>query len=162
FGWFLTCNDANFPPLANGVTIEAWFNYQYFGSTQAVSSISEHVVAQQPYCPLTIWEIATNTAPVAILQLDISGNLNLITYTGATGTSHPLYNAADLRDSAWHMATITLTPTTWAAWVDGGANGTASGSATGMTSAWTWMIANGDLGSSGGSSLSSIVHGGNS
>lgn len=161
FGWFLTCNDTNFPPLSGGVTVEAWFNYQYLGSTQAVSSVGIHVVAQQPYCPLTILELATGSAPVAVLQMSLSGALNLITYNGSTGTSHSIYSTSDLRDGNWHMVTLTLTQTAWAAWVDGGANGQSSGSATGMTSAWTWLIANGDLGSGGGSSLSSIVHGGN-
>ena len=46
-------------------------------------------------------------------------------------------------------------------WLDGGANANVSGTATGMTSAWTYFIANGDFGASGGSSPSSLVHGGN-
>lgn len=161
-GWFLTCNDTGFPPLSGGITVEAWFNYQYFGSTQAVSSVGIHVVAQQPYCALTILELATSSAPVAVLQMSLSGTLNLITYNGGTGTSHAIYTGSDLRDGAWHMVTLTLTQTTWAAWVDGGASGQSSGTAAGMTSAWTWLIANGDLGTGGGSSLGSIAHGGNS
>lgn len=161
FGWFLSCNDTNFPPLSAGITVEVWFNYQYFGSQQEQQSISPHVVAQQPVCPLTVLELATNSAPVAVLQLDASGHLSLITYNGSTGTSHSVFSQADLRDSSWHMATITLTTTTWAVWLDGGDNGQVSGTATGMTSAWTWLIANGDLGSSGGMSPGSIVHMGN-
>ena len=30
-GWFLSCNDASFPPLTAGITVEGWFNYSYFG-----------------------------------------------------------------------------------------------------------------------------------
>ena len=161
YGWFLACNDSNFPLLANGVTVEVWFNYQFFGSQEAAQSVTPHVVAQQPYCPLSILELATDTAPVAVLQLDISGHLNLITYHTGTGTSHSIYTASDLRDNSWHMVTMTLTPTAWQVYLDGGDNANVSGSATGMTSAWTWLIANGDLGTAGGSSPASIVHGGN-
>ena len=32
--------------------------------------------------------LSTGTAPVAILQLDTSGHLQLVTYNGGTGTSH--------------------------------------------------------------------------
>lgn len=160
-GWFLTCNDTNFPPLANGITVETWFNYEFFGSQTTAQSVSLHIVAQQPYCPLSILELATDTAPVAVLQLDISGHLNLITYHSGAATSHSIYSGSDLRDSSWHMITMTLTTTTWEVWLDGGDNAKVSGSATGMTSAWTWLIANGDLGSAGGTSPGSIAHGGN-
>lgn len=161
FGWFLTCNDTNFPTLANGITVEGWFNYQYFGTQTVVQSSGSHVLAQQPYCPLTLIELATNSAPVAVLQMDINGALNLITYNGGTGTSHSIYNGSDLRGSSWFMVSMTLTQNTWTVWVNGGATAQVSGSGAGMTSAWTWLIVNGDLGSGGGSSLGNIAHGGN-
>jgi hypothetical protein len=58
------------------------------------------------------------------------------------------------------MVTVTLTTTTWEVWLDGGTP--VSGTATGMTSAWTWLAANGDFGANGGSSAGTgLVHGGN-
>ena len=32
YGWYLICNDASFPPLSGGITVEGWFNYQFFGT----------------------------------------------------------------------------------------------------------------------------------
>lgn len=164
YGWFLSCNDPGFPPLSAGVTIECWFNYQFYAGASGWTAVSSlHPVVQQPYdTPLTIWEIATGSEPVCILQLSTSGYLELITYSGSTPSSNTIYDSSDLRSSSWHSAVVTLTTTTWAVWLDGGENAYASGTASGMTSAWTWLIANGDLGSSGGSSAGTgLVHGGN-
>jgi hypothetical protein len=166
YGWFLSCNDAGFPSLSSGITVEGWFNYDYFGTSMGyyentTEPIGFFDLTGQPYAPLTLIEIATGSAPVAVLQLDISGHLNLITYNGSTGTSHSVYSASDLRSNTWFMVTMTLTQTTWEVWLDGGDLGSASGTATGMTSAWTWLIANADMGSGGGGTTSGIVHGGN-
>ncbi len=164
YGFFLSCNDANFPVLANGITVEGWFNYTFFGSSSGwwVSGSSYDVLAQQPYSVLTLMELATASHPVAVLQLDLSGHLNLITYNGSTGTSHSIYTTSDLRCGNWFMVTMTLTTTTWNVQVNGSATANVSGTATGMTSAWTWLILNGDLGTNGGSSAGTgLVHGGN-
>lgn len=166
YGWFLACNDASFPALANGITVEGWFNYTYYLSGTQTFGHSESsgdfpIDLQQPYCPLTLWEIATASAPVAVLQFTATGTLELITYNGGTGTAHTIYSATDLRNETWRHFAVTLTTTTWNVLVDGGQTANISGTATGMTSAWTWFLANGDLGSSGGSSLGAIQHGGN-
>jgi hypothetical protein len=167
YGWFLSCNDSNFPPLSGGVTVECWWNYEFYGTstgwTNSPDSSNYSPVLQQPYnTPLTIWEMATGSEPVCTLQLNASGHLVLITYSGATGTSNSIYTGSDLRSNSWHSVVVTLTTTTWAVWVDGGATAYASGTAAGMTSAWTWLIANGDLGTNGGSSAGTgLVHGGN-
>ena len=166
YGWYLICNDSSFPALSGGVTIECWFNatWYYTGGTAWVitNSSSTHPVTQQPYnTPVTIWEIATGSNPVCILQLDTSGHLNLVTYNGATGTSHSIYTSSDLRSNSWHMVTVELTATTWQVWLDGGANATVSGTATGMTSAWTYFIGNGDMGGGGGGTVAGLQHGGN-
>ena len=162
YGYFLSCNDASFPVLANGVTVEGWFSYPFFGSGSGLKITSVYPVCQQPQCALTIVELATGSHPVAVLQLDTSGHLNLITYNGSTGTSHSIYTASDLRSNSWHHYAVELTTTTWTVYVDGGATAEVSGTATGMTSAWTWLIVNGDLAANGGSSAGTgLVHGGN-
>ena len=165
YGWFLSCNDTSFPALSGGTTIECWFNYVFYGGPefQNPSGANYYSVLQQPYAAQTILELATGSHPVAVLQLDqATGHLNLITYNGSTPTSHSIYTSSDLRTQSWHMATVTLTTTTWHVLVDGGATADVSGSATGMTSAWTWLIANGDLGSNGGTSAGTgLVNGGN-
>ena len=171
-GWFLSCNDNNFPPLSGGITIEAWFNTGYYagpnGWSVETSTVTITPITAQPYNqPVTIWEIATSSHPVCILQLSSGepgsgGALNLITYNGSTATSHSIYTASDLRGNSWHMVTVTLTATTWQVWLDGGVNANVSGTATGMTSAWDWIILNGDLGANGGSSAGTgLVHGAN-
>jgi hypothetical protein len=170
YGWFLSCNDSSFPPLSSGITVEIWFNAIYYASATGWGEfdISDpgggvESITEQPYnAPITLWEIATGSHPVAVLQLTSNGSLQLITYNGSTGTTHSIYTESDLRSNSWHMATVTLTQTTWTVWLDGGVNAQVSGTATGMTSAWTWLIANGDLGSNGGNSAGTgLVHGGN-
>jgi hypothetical protein len=174
-GWFLYCNDPNFPSLANGITVEIWFKVPYYGSSNGwlVWDLSEGLqeivslnpVTQQPYnSPVTLWEIATASAPVCELQLSggvEGGTLNLITFNGTAATIHPVFTASDLRDNSWHMATVTLTPTAWQVWLDGGSNADVTGTSATMTSAWSYLILNGDFGVSGGNSPSSLENGGN-
>jgi len=174
YNWFLACNDAGFPPLSAGITVEGWFQYKpYFSGSEVFgngeSIFDTPVALQQPYAPTTLFEIATGSAPAAILQFAIGGTgvppapgaLNLITYNGGTPTSHAIYSASELRNGSWFHVAATFTPTTWNVLINGGQTANVSGTATGTTSAWTWFLANGDLGASGGSTLSAIQHGGN-
>jgi len=164
-GWFLDVNDAAFPGLSGGVTVEGWFLYPFWagdkGFTGPVGGIgggNQYNVYQQPDAPMSLLELATASAPVAILQMDTSGHLSLITYNGGTGTSQSVYTTSDLRCNSWFHVAVTLTATTWAVYVNGGLTATASGSATISPAAWTWLIVNGDLGTGGGSTLSGITH----
>ena len=50
------------------------------------------------------------------------------------------------------------TATTGPCYVNGGLTAHVTGTGAGMTSAWTWLVVGGDLGTSGGSSLSSLTH----
>lgn len=160
-GWFLAARDPSYPALsAAGATIEGWFSAGFAGSATGVYASSYYTVAAQPYGPVTLLEAATDTAPVAILQLDGSGHLNLITYDGATPATHAVYSASDLRNGSWFQVSARLTSTTWEVKVNAGLSASASGTAAGMPD-FTWIIACGDLGSGGGSALSGIQHGGN-
>lgn len=162
-GWFLAARDSSFPPLASGATVKIWFNAASFG-TAAGTEISTvyYNVAGQPYAPVTLAALTTDTAPVAVLQLDTTtGNLNLITYNGSTPTTHSIYTTSDLRTGSWHCVDLALTTTTWTVLVNGGLTANVSGTATGMTSAWTWLTLNGDYGTAGGNIPADIVHGGN-
>jgi hypothetical protein len=166
-GWYLICNDSTFPGLSGGITVKGWFNVGLFGSGSGYayvppsSTFVDTSLCGQPYSPITICELATATAPVAILQLDINGHLNLITYNGSTGTSHSIYSASDLRNNSWVAVDMTLTTTTWEVMLNGGLTADVSGSATGMTSAWTYLILNGDFGSGGGGNPGGLQNGGN-
>lgn len=162
-GWFLAVNDPAFPPLSSGVTVKGWFNAAFFGTATAstAADLSGDNLAGQPYAPITLCTLSTSAAPVAVLQLDrATGHLNLITYNGATGTSSSVYAGSDLRSQSWHCVDIQLTTTTWAVLVDGDLLASASGTATGMSN-FTWLTLNGDYGTNGGASPSSIQHGGN-
>ena len=155
------CNDASFPAISAGITVEIWFNYAFYGSATGYNSSNDtgtwSPVTAQPYnSPLTIWELASASSPVAILQLDASGHLNLIT----GGTSHSIYSSSDLRSNSWHMVTVTLTSSSYAVWLDGGANAQVSGSAS-PASSFAYAIVNADFGGGGGGSPGGIVHGGN-
>ena len=163
-GWTLIAND-NYPALATGLTVAGWWNYAFLGTTASsglVGGSTYYNVAGQPYAPATLFELATGSAPVAILQLDTSGHLNLITYNGGTGTSHSIYTGSDLRCNAFIRATVLLTSSTYAVYVNGSITASASGPATISATAPTWFIANGDLGSNGGSSTATgLQHGAN-
>lgn len=161
-GFMLTCNDAGFPPVANGITAEGWFNLPFFGSQKAFSQAGIHVFAQEPYCPLTLMTLTTNSAPVALLQLDTSGHLSLVTYNGTTPTSHPVYSSSDLRTGGWFHVAAALTQGAYRVWVNAGLTADVSGSATISASAWTYLVVNGDMGNSaGGGTTASIQHGAN-
>ena len=162
-GWFMAANDAGFPALSGGASAGIWFNAAFFGTATGWTSptAAKYDIAGQPYSQITLATLATASAPVAILYLDISGHLILETFNGGTGSTTTIYSSSDLRSASWHHIMLTATTTTWAVYVDGGLTASASGTATGMTSAWTWLILGADCGSSGGSSLSSATHMGN-
>ena len=125
-GWFLAANDAGFPPLSGGASVEVWFNAAFFATATAwqdTPTVGEpwNPLCGQPYANITLATLATASAPVAILQLDrAAGHLNLITYNGGTGTSHAIYTGSDLRSASWHQVVLTATTTAWAVWVNGG------------------------------------------
>jgi hypothetical protein len=152
-----------FPPLAGGATIIGWWNYGFGGSAAGCSlGSSFYDVAAQPVCPLTLCELATGSGPVAVLQLDTSGHLSLVTWNGGTPTSHAIYSGSDLRASGFFMYSVRLTQSTYEVKVNAGLTADVSGPATVSASAWSWIVANGDLGANGGSSAGTgLVHGGN-
>jgi len=166
YGWWLACEDT-YPPLASGVSIEAWASAGFLASSQGFTStggsIGYFCIAAQPCCPLTILSLTTATLPVAVLQLNGLGNLVLITYAAgtSTGTTHSIYTGSDLRCNAFVSYSVQLTTTTWSVQVNGGLTATASGTCTAMTSQCTWLTACGDLGTGGGSSPAGLAHGGN-
>jgi hypothetical protein len=125
YGWYLTCTDSSFPTPANGITVEIWFNYQYYGGPTGYNSSLDSgtwsPITQQPYdTTFSIWNFAG-----AGLELNTSGHLQLV--IGAT--TIPVYTSSDLRSNSWHMATVTLTSSTYGVWLDGGAGAQVSGSA---------------------------------
>lgn len=158
-GWTLIANDA-FPSTAAGITVTGWFNPAFFGTaTGALISSSGYNQAGQPYAPLSLLELATSSGPLAILQLDMSGNLQLQINGGA---SIAIYTTSDLRCNTWFRVTLQLTTTGYTVWVNGGLTASVTGSASVGTVTPTWLIANGDLGSHGGSSAGTgLVHGWN-
>jgi hypothetical protein len=161
--WYLACNDASFPPLSGGVTVKGSFSLPFFSTSTTLHYTPTgltYTICGQPYSVITLLTLSTGTAPVAILQLDLSGHLNLITYAGTTGTSHTVYSGSDLRCGAYFQVDLCLTTTTWLVNVNGGVTATASGTVSAMTSAWTWLTVNGDYGTGGGSG-GAIQHGGN-
>ena len=163
-GWFLAVNDPSFPPLSAGVTVKGWFNAAFFGTTTGWENVNTGLyynICGQPYSQITLATLSTASAPVAILYLDLNGHLYLETFHSGSGTANAIYTSSDLRCNAFISVDMTLTTTTWQVLVNGGITADVSGSATGMTSAWTWLTLNGDYGSAGGSSPGSIQHGGN-
>lgn len=162
--WFLACNDSSFPGLSGGITFGFWFLAAFNGTAVGFGDNTDNlfVVAGQPYAAITLATLATASAPVMIIQLARSGGaLDLITYNGATATTHTIYSTSDLRSNSWNHVMVTTNGSSWTAYVNGGLTATASGSSAGMTSAWTWLAMNADFGTGGGSSLTSNAHGGN-
>ena len=164
-GWFLSCNDGSFPGLSGGVTAEIWFNYQFFGTSQGVSVTgggANRSLCGQPYAPLTILALYTGSLPVCLLQLNTTtGNLNFITYNSSTPTTHSVYTTSDLRSGSWQHVAVAMTTSAWTVYVNGGLTAKVSGSGAGMTSAWTYLLVNGDMGVNGGGSTSNVENGGN-
>lgn len=161
--WFLAANNSSFPALSGGVTVKGWFNAGLFGSATGYTTPSDsyYDIAAQPYSQITLATLSTGTAPVAILYLDTSGHLILETFVGTTGTTHSIYSTSDLRCGSWVCVDMLLTTTTYQVLVNGGLTADVSGTMSTATSAWTWLTLNGDYGTAGGTSPSSIKHGGN-
>jgi len=162
-GWFMAATDT-YPALSGGMSFGVWFNAAFFASATGWKDIHLNQyfsICGQPYSPLTLATLATASAPVAVLQLDISGHLNLVTYAGSTPTTHAIYTASDLRSASWHHVMLTTDGSSWNVYVNGGLTASVSGSGAGMTSSWSWLVIGADLGAAGGSSLSSAQHMGN-
>lgn len=149
-GQWLTANDPGFPPLSGGVTVEGWWNYEF--ATAATLDSTGDLPPNQPVGNLVIWEMATSTAPVAVLYLDTSGHLQFT----AAGTTTTIYSGGDLRNTSWMGITATLTQSAWAVWLNGGATAKVSGTAS-FASNWTWINFGASMGSGGGGSTSGIT-----
>ena len=165
-GWYMAVNDAGLPPLASGMTFTLWFNAAFFGTAngykEVASPSSYTCLTGQPYSQITLATLATASAPVAIIYLDLSGHLILETFNGGSGTTHSIYSSSDLRSASWHSVTLVCTSASnWTCYVDGGQTAVTSGTGAGMTSAWDWQIIGADCGSGGGTSLASATHMGN-
>ena len=162
--WFLACNDTSFPALSGGISFGFWFMATFNGTVTGFEDNNNinFDIAGQPFAAITLATLATASAPVMIFRIAQSGGaLDLITYNGATATTHSIYSTSDMRSNSWHHVMVTTTASAWTCYVDGGLTATASGSGAGMTSAWTWLAMNADFGAGGGSSLTSNAHGGN-
>lgn len=149
-GQWLTVNDPGFPSLSGGVTVEGWWNYEF--ATAATLDSTGKLPPNQPVGSLVIWEMATSTAPVAVLFLDTSGHLQFT----AAGTTTTIYSGGDLRNTAWMGITVTLTQSTWTVWLNGGATAKVSGTAS-FTSAWSWLNYGASMGAGGGGNTSGIT-----
>jgi hypothetical protein len=169
-GWYLACQDANYPSVASGVTIEGWWDYGWFGGLAGGGYRPGNAItgttyiqdtAQQPYCPLTLFTITSSSAMVAMLQLDLTGDLNLIVMESGSPTSFSIYTATDLRTSSWHHYALALTTSGYTVYVDGGQTAQVSGSLSGVAASFTWVVINGDMGSNAASDTSAYQHGGN-
>jgi hypothetical protein len=135
-GRYLQCTDANFPPLAGGVTVEGWWNFTW-AKTAPPNPNFQFGPDGQPAANLVLWELNTGSGAVASLFLDSSGHLRF-TFGGSTTT---VYSGSDLRNVTWFGATVAMTATTWTAWLNGGVVAKVSGSGS-ATSAWSVFTAN--------------------
>jgi hypothetical protein len=148
-GRYLACYDPDFPPLSGGTTIEWWGSLAFLATgSGSGSGVVQGPYTQPPGVTLTLWEIASATAPLAALQVTASGALVLTTWTGSTPASHVIYSAEDVRNATWTGVTVTLTQSSWAALVNGGVIASASGPAS-MDSAWSWFLAGAGTGNAG-------------
>ena len=169
-GWYLACQDTSYPSVTGGVTIEGWWNYGWFGGTASggfipgdpptgTSSVQD--IANQPYCPLTLFAITSGSAMVAELQLDLTGHLHLNVTESGTPTAYSIYTATDLRSGSWHHYALALTTTGYTVYVDGGQTARVSGTLSGVAASFSWLVVNGDMGANAASDTSAYEHGGN-
>jgi hypothetical protein len=169
-GWYLACQDANYPPVTGGVTIEGWWNYGWFGGTVSgpfipgdglTGTAYTQDIANQPYCPLTLFTITSGSAMVANLQLDLTGHLHLNVTESGTPTAYSIYTATDLRSGSWHHYALALTTTGYTVYVDGGQTATVSGTLSGVAASFSWLVVNGDMGANAASDTGAYEGGGN-
>jgi hypothetical protein len=169
-GWYLACQDTNYPSVTSGVTIEGWWNYGWFGGTASgafrvgdaiIGTAYIQDIANQPYCPLTLFTITSASAMVAELQLDLAGHLHLNVTESGTPTAYSIYTATDLRSASWHHYALALTTTGYTVYVDGGQTAQVSGTLSGVAASFSWIVISGDMGANAASDTSAYEHGGN-
>lgn len=156
-GRFLACNDT-FPALSGGVTVGWWGKLPFAATGSGAGGSIVQGAVGQPAGTLILWEIASATAPLAALALSSAGALELITWSGATPTTHAIYSTTDLRNTTWTSVYVTLTQSAWTVYVNGGVIAQVSGSAS-MSSAWTWFLAGAGTGNSGAPPASGTITG---
>jgi len=154
-GRYLQCQDANFPPLSGGITIEAWRNYTWLQTAPPNPNFS-HGPQGQPTGEIYIWDI-TSGGPggtsLAHLSLDTSGHLRIT----VGGSSTTVYSGSDLRNATWFGVTVTLTTTKWECWLNGGIAAHASGSVS-AGSAWDTFTINGNSNGTAGIGNPEVSH----
>lgn len=139
-GRYLQCQDPAFPPLATGITIEAWRNYTW-AKTAPPNQNLQFGPDGQPAAELYIWDVTTGGpggTSLAHLSLDSSGHLRLT----VGGSATTIYSSSDLRNATWFGVTVALTQTHWECWLNGGVVAHASGSASISSSAWDTYTVN--------------------
>jgi hypothetical protein len=154
-GRYLQCQDAGFPPLSGGVTIEAWRNYTWLQTAPPNANIAFGPQGQ-PTGELYIWDI-TSGGPggtsLAHLSLDSSGHLRIT----AGGSATTVYSGSDLRNTTWFGVTVTLTTTRWECWLNGGITAHASGSVS-VGSSWDTLTLNANSDGTAGIGNPMIAH----
>jgi hypothetical protein len=150
-GRYLYCYDPDFPALSGGATLAGWWNLAFAATG---SGTTEGPLGQPPGA-LVLWEIASSTGAVATLSVSSAGALQ-ITIAGATST---IYGASDVRNATWFSVDVTMTTTSWQAWVNGGVVATASGTFGAIAGTWQHYMANGGTGTAGAPPASGTLTG---
>jgi hypothetical protein len=174
-GRYLSCNDT-FPLLSGGVTIEAWWQPSLSNAGYSIPPAPREAPSPEgynaqptatqgaqgtPVGPLVIWEIASDTGPLAMLSLDANSQLTFTTWSGGIPSAtviYSLYPDQYLWDGAWIGVTVTMTQTSWTVYLNGGVLATVSGSAA-MGDAWSWFLAGAATGNAGGPPTAGTVTG---
>jgi hypothetical protein len=165
-GRYLSCQDATFPPLSGGVTIEGWFKPALAtagipirpatasGGNEPEGYLGQPAATSGPLVspgPIVLWTIASADAPLAQLSMDAKSQLTFTTWAGTTPTStviYTLYPQQYLWDNAWMGVTVTMTQSSWVVYVNGGVVATVSGPAA-MAAQWQWFLAGAGTGNMG-------------
>jgi hypothetical protein len=115
-GYCLYYSDPDLPPLAGGITIEAWFSA---AASQPTGTNLAIITVTQPRGIMAQVYIAQSTGH---LMIDI---YNAATRAKATAT----ISSNNWLGANWTHLALTLTPATWGAYVDGGSLAATGGSA---------------------------------
>ena len=150
-GRYLYCQDANFPQLSEGVTIEGWWSFPLVNPS---GDANPGLRAQygEPGSKLLLWSMfnSATSERVADVELSVSQNfITVVTYENGVGTSTVLSFGVGLTDTAWTGVTVTLNTAGWTAWVNAGSVAETSVAATFTPATWDMLYVGGEYDAGG-------------
>jgi carbohydrate binding protein with CBM4/9 domain len=114
YGFDLSCSDTGYPSVTSGVTIESWFNITATPASTAWTPV--------------IWSARNLKGPVIEVDFNPSSGVIILRYGNGAGASTTInLTSGGYINSGLHHISVAFSQTTYRVMIDGGGNGTYTG-----------------------------------